>query len=126
MQRACDACGDDYEAKRPNSRFCSDTCRKRGQRGARSEPDAPKNTEVESAVRAELESVGRGRSPLGLAALALARRVDDGRDTGAGLAALVRQLGVTLAAATAGVTVEQSPLDAQRDELAERRRRLGA
>jgi hypothetical protein len=78
---------------------------------------------VESALLAELTAVERAATALGQAALALARRVDIGRDTGAGLAALVKQLEATAKAATADVKSAASPLDLMRDELAERRSR---
>ena len=147
MLRPCDVCGVSYEAKRPNSRFCSGTCRKRFSRGVVTLPEVTGSenltvTEgdvppvatlvpsadseagpVESALLAELAEVERSTTALGQAALALARRVDIGRDTGAGLASLVKQLEATTKAATANVKSAASPLDLMRDELAERRSR---
>lgn len=144
MQRACDSCGEAYEALRPASKFCSPTCRKRASRGATTPkvvtdsetapvtggdivpfpvPPPPDREagEVESALLAELTKVERGGTSLGRAALALARRVDEGRDTGAGLASLVKQLEATSKAATADVKSAVSPVERMRDELAERR-----
>jgi hypothetical protein len=125
-----------YEAKRPNSKFCSATCRKRASRGyvlstpgkvvalgtvlAPTEPD--NDGKVEATTLAALAEAERDNTPLGQAALALARRVDVGRDTGAGLAALVKQLEATLRAATVGVQSDASALDKAHDELAARRR----
>lgn len=147
MLRPCDVCGVSYEAKRPNSRFCSGTCRKRFSRGVVTLPEVteseiapvtegdmpavatlvpPSDLEVgpvETALLAELMEVDRQATALGQAALALARRVDIGRDTGAGLASLVKQLEATAKAATANVKSEASALDLMRDELAERRSR---
>lgn len=139
MKRPCDICGDTYEAKRPSSKYCSDTCRKRSSRGAVKAPDLTEGDgdlielpvsargigqgPVESALRAELKTAERDGTALGQAALALARRVDIGRDTGAGLASLVKQLEATSKAATADVKSAVSPLDRMRDELAERRSR---
>jgi hypothetical protein len=79
--------------------------------------------EVETAVRATLEDAGRLSTPLGQVALALARRLDaPGGDTGAGLAALAKQLAATLAA----VTADARPADDLLDELRARRdRKLG-
>ncbi len=75
----------------------------------------------------ELERVGRLNTALGQAAVLLARRLDgSSRDTGSAVAALARQLQATLAAATANVGDEASPLDRARDELAARRARRGA
>jgi len=58
----------------------------------------------------------------GQAALLLAGRVESGRDGGSAVAALVRQLGLTMEAALAGGRVAHSPLEQMRAELAERRR----
>ena len=129
MERSCDICGGAYEAKRPNSKYCGDTCRKRASRGAVPADEVPTLVPdlevgpVESALLAELTEVERTKTALGQAALALARRVDIGRDTGAGLASLVKQLEATAKAATANVKSDASPLDLMRDELAERRSR---
>lgn len=135
MERPCDICGEAYEAKRPASKYCSDTCRKRASRGAVATPEAPiavlpaptpEVGEVEAALLVELATAERSTTSLGRAALALARRVDIGRDTGAGLASLVKQLEATAKAATADVKSAASPLDKARDQLAERRAARGA
>ena len=65
---------------------------------------------------------GRRGSVAGQAALLLAGRVESGRDGGSAVAALVRQLGLTMEAALAGGRVAHSPLEQMRAELAERRR----
>ena len=75
---------------------------------------------VESAVRAELERSGKVATVLGQAALVLARRLDlPAMDTGSAIAALVKQLETTLAAALADGPQES-------DELEELRRRREA
>ena len=132
MERACDSCGALYLARSPLSRYCSPRCAKRAQRtglarsaqGAATIAEPPAVTqEVEAAVRATLEDAGRLSTPLGQVALALARRLDSpSGDTGAGLAALAKQLAATLAAATADVR----PADDLLTELRARRdRKLG-
>lgn len=128
MDRPCDVCGQIYEAKRPTSKFCGSTCRMRASRGhVAGPPVVTLVTElevgpVESAALAQLRAVERESTTLGLAAIALAHRVDAGRDTGAGLASLVKQLEATVKAATADVRDPASPLDLMRDELAQRRK----
>jgi hypothetical protein len=135
MQRPCDVCGESYEAKRATSKYCSDRCKMRKARGAVTAAEAesiptlvPDHTEgpVTESALVTLRAAERVDSPLGQAALALARRVDLNRDTGAGLAALVKQFEATLGAATANVKSEQSALDKRRDELAARRAARGA
>jgi hypothetical protein len=129
MDRNCDVCGIAYSAHRPNSRFCSDTCRKRAQRGAltaengRSEAEFEGPGAVEGATLAALEAAGRLETPLGQAALTLARRLDHSeREPAAGVATVAKQLGATLEAATAGANKAADPLD----ELKTRRDRLFA
>ncbi len=132
MQRACDACRTLYTAKSPLSRYCSPRCAKRAQRtglarsaqGAAMIAQPPAATqEVEAAVRLALEDAGRLSTPLGQVALALARRLDSpSGDTGAGLAALAKQLAATLAAAT---TDARPTGDLLTDLRARRDRKLG-
>ena len=132
MKRTCDACGAPYTAKSPLSRYCSPRCAKRAQRtglarsaqGAAMIAEPPAATqEVEAAVRLALEDVGRLSTPLGQVALALARRLDSpSGDTGAGLAALAKQLAATLAAATADA---RPTGDLLTDLRARRDRKLG-
>lgn len=119
MQRNCDVCGAAYQAQRSTSKYCSPSCRARKAQGARkrkaevvSLPAAEeKDGSVEAATRAELDAAGQVNSALGQSALALARRLDEGRDPGTGLASMVRQLQTTLAAALADAQVDEDPLD---------------
>ncbi len=78
------------------------------------------------AVEAELDAAGRRRSCLGQAALLLARRVESDRDGGSAVAALVRQLGLTMEAALAGGRVAHSPSADTRDEIGATSPRPGA
>lgn len=116
MQRPCDSCGSGYEARRPNSRFCSPKCRKRAQRAPAGEspPRVPValHPMISAATGRELTAAGRLESSLGQAALALARRIDGSAfDSGSSLAALTREWRMTLAAAVEGVPLAASPLD---------------
>ncbi len=132
MERACDSCGAPYFARSPLSRYCSPRCAKRAQRtglarsaqGAAMIAEPPAVTqEVQAAVRLALEDAGRLSTPHGQVALALARRLDSpSGDTGAGLAALAKQLAATLAAVTADVRSADDLLDELR---ARRDRKLG-
>jgi hypothetical protein len=77
-----------------------------------------------SATLAELTAAGRAGSAAGQAVLVLARRIDASEgETGAGLAALVRQHGATLADAVKGRRAVANPLDELR--LARERRAAG-
>ena len=120
MQRNCDVCQNHYEAKRPNSKFCSDTCRKRAQR-APEIVTAPlvavdfnpaSAGALYAATLRELEACEQVESSLGQTALLLARRLDDTpMDTGSSVAALVREHRATLQEAVERGTIAADPLD---------------
>lgn len=121
MQRNCDSCSSPYTAQRPNSRFCSESCRKKASRGTESpaiEPIAAGVASTRSRVQAELEKAGRAETYLGAAALALADRIDQSTAV-MGFAALVKELRSTMEAATAGVVKAGDAVDevtARREE----------
>jgi hypothetical protein len=128
MQRACDSCGETYEAQRKASRFCSPRCRQRAQRGQvinLPDPETEPATDgpLRSATLDELSAAGRQGTALGVAALLMATRLDSASDSAAGIAALTKQWQATLNAAMAGATKRADLLD----ELKGRRdRRRGA
>ena len=108
INRRCDVCGVPYEAKRAASKYCGDVCRKRATRGAPlavlevdADPAVGPAGGTVAAVRVELEAVEQSTSALGAMALALAARVDSGRETGSAMATLTRELRATMAAAKA-------------------------
>ena len=77
---------------------------------------------VAEATRAALVAAERSSTPAGTACMVLAERIDAGQDSGAALAAMVKQLVATLADATRGTKVTASPVD----ELRSRRDRKRA
>lgn len=118
MQRNCDACGEPYIAKRRNSRFCSDTCRKRGHRGQAFSADSVSDyagAEIVLVTKATLEQAGRLTTVLGAAAVELARSIPHAGDSAK--AGLVKELRAVMAEALDGVTQAADPFD----ELAARR-----
>lgn len=135
MVKSCASCGRKFEPKRPNGKYCGPTCRQRAHRAPKpteAEQDAPVVTlptpvvegGTAASTRAELDAAGRLDTAAGQAALTLARRIDDcGSETGASLAALVKQHLATLQMATAGAERAADPIDELR---ARRERRLGA
>ena len=132
MERACDSCGAPYSARSPLSRYCSSRCAKRAQRTGLSrsaaEPAvvavAPSGAgAVEAAVRGALEAAGRLSTPLGEVALVLAHRMDaPGGESGSALAAVAKQLTMTLATATSDAPPAD---DLLKDLRARRDRKLG-
>ena len=121
------ACGTTFTAKDRRAKWCSDRCRKRGQRGGEvvslpTEPKAEKPGPVETQAHRELSDAGRLDSSIGQACLVLARRLDrPGVDTGSALSTVAARLEDLMAKATraAGASAPQQ----YRDELAARRAR---
>ena len=118
-ERSCQHCGGTFTAQRSTARYCSSGCRAKAtearrqaavvaELGARPTVETPS---VSSAVRAELAAVDRLMSSAGAAALALAARIDAQAESGASVAALVKQLHATMAEATKDVRVAADPLD---------------
>lgn len=131
MERTCASCAQPFDGATSRAKYCSTACRKRAfrDRGAGLtelrvvEPRPDTAGLVETATRAELDAAGRTATSLGAKAVALAVRIDAGRDTGAALAALVRQHDATMAEAMRGVSTRTSIVD----ELRRRRdAKLGA
>jgi len=117
MQRNCASCGVLYDAKRPNSKYHNDTCRKRAQRAPVKPAEMPPpplllgNAPLTAAVRSELTAAARLDSMLGQAALALAGRIDSPHESGASVASLVKQLRETMVDALKGAEKAADVLD---------------
>ena len=116
MQRACDSCGTDYEAKRPSSRYCSTKCRNRAARAGTSKPrvatdakPASTSTTVADQVRRELGT--QLDSAAGQMALSLAHRLDGAVDTGSAMAAVARELRSILAELLGSTIQVADPID---------------
>lgn len=124
MRRPCDVCRRPYEAVRANSRYCSDTCSKRARRGA-GQTDTPAGVSVEQATRVALAEYERVDTWQGQTALALAKQLDEGHDTGAAKAQLAKQLAASMEVALSGVAVVDDPLDELRTMRDRRRASAG-
>ena len=117
MQRKCESCGRSYQAARPNSKFCGDTCRKRAQRSPKSgavkptEPTPSLAAGLEAVTARELEAADRLDTVFGQAALVLARRIESPMETGSSIASMTKQLRETMADALKGAQQVADPLD---------------
>lgn len=125
MQITCGSCGKTFEAARKSRQFCSDACRKRAKRGnviAIESARVPTMSagSVEASTQAELEAVDLLGSALGQMAVALARRIDVGNETGAATAALARELRATMEAVEARAPQPEGKVSSLRLRLAER------
>lgn len=117
MQRACDSCGTDYEAKRPTSRYCSTKCRNRAARAGVSKPRIHAEssdpivitTTVADQVRRELGQILE--SSAGQMALSLAHRLDAAVDTGSAMAAVARELRTIMGELLGTVADVADPID---------------
>lgn len=154
-QCACTVCGTQYEAQRSTSRYCSTKCRTRASRAGTSRKKEPASGQVvtqlpvaaappadavgggsaadglpysqEQLTIQELEAAGRLDTALGMSCVILARRIDSNhRETGSGVAALVRQLEASMRSATVNAHASEDPVQRAKDELAARRQRRRA
>lgn len=81
-----------------------------------------RSTKVVRATKAELDKAGRLDTALGQQALVLARRIDEATDSGSALAAVAKELRVTLAEATKAASSTADPVDELRARREARRR----
>lgn len=137
MTATCARCGADFETRRRSARWCSDRCRTQASRArkagkpdtvkppTKAKPRKARPVEVEvgvtPAVVRELAAAGRGETSAGRAAVALARRIDDGAESSAGLAALTRELSCRMAEALADVETAADSIDELRARREARR-----
>ena len=129
MQRACDNCGKTYAARRPQSKFCSDSCRARAGKlrkagisapiRAKSAPEPVATGKLTAATLAELGPAAETAD--GLLLLALAERIDAAADTGSSIAALSREYAARKADLIEAQPAAANPHDELR-ALRERRR----
>ena len=126
---SCLACGASLEGTR-QKKFCANNgvCKMRWHRGARVVPMRPEgeqaSSDVESATRGELEAAGRDGTHLGRLALSLAARIDEGRGTDQGYAALAKELRAVMVEALKGAGETVDPVDELR-RLRDRKRNAG-
>lgn len=76
---------------------------------------------VLAATRAELVALGKLDSPLGAVALTLAARLDQGQDPGSAMAAMAKELRVTMAELGRTGQAAADPVDELRRRREERR-----
>lgn len=136
MDRTCLACGEPLQGTR-RRKYCNDACKKRYHRGARAaketQDDGPKQPagegiqSTEAATMLALAEAGKLGTPGGQAALVLARRIDQSyRDTGSGLASMVKRLQETVETLTSDVVEDNDPLDELTRRRAEKQARAAA
>jgi hypothetical protein len=130
--RKCDHCGSRYTTKSQLSRYCTAACRNTAYRsrkaGAGSPQPAPDTDQglVERETRVELARLGGTGTPMGAVAVALARRVDGAAgEAGSSVAALARELRMTLGVVAEASKVEADPIDELRQRREERLRGAG-
>lgn len=74
---------------------------------------------IRTAVREELEAIGKAGTPAGTVALTLATRLDAGEDPGSAMAAMAKELRTTMAELARTAPAQADPVD----ELKKRRQR---
>ena len=124
MLKACEQCGNEYLAQRSTARFCSDVCRSAatkakarnaanaqltadetvvsivGRKASVKAPRTPPNPGAGGVEKTLTRELGDALdTSVGQQAVILARRIDSGNDTSAGLVAASKQLLLLTAAA---------------------------
>lgn len=66
---------------------------------------------VLASVRAELDQIGKSASPMGAVALTLAARLDAGEDPGSAMAAMAKELRLTMTELNQAAPVAKDPVD---------------
>lgn len=125
MDRTCTACGKTFTAKRSTAKYCSSSCRANVSTGkvVPLNPGAPiashpaSTGSLSDATSTQLADAGRADTPVGVAALLLARQLDDPTTPPAARAGLTREFRSTLAEALKGATAGSAvdDLRARRD-----------
>jgi hypothetical protein len=135
MLRKCDACQTEYVAKRRSSKYCSERCKKRAQRGPAIAPVVPivaapsasaevERGPLEAATFAELVAVKQETTSAGVAALSFAKMIDNpGPNSLASVAAISREHSRKLGEAIAAGSAKADPLDELAKQREERRAR---
>lgn len=119
VQRTCDVCGRDFEAKRKDAKTCSATCRSNKRNlSAPPDPDEVGSNSLVKATTAELAAAGKVDTMLGQLAISLAGRMSG---TTTGLAALSKELRSVIDAALGVKTPGAAPVTDDVDELRARR-----
>lgn len=113
----CAACGESFEAKSSRAKYCSGTCRTRGNRGA---GDEPVRSGLVAETERELKRLGKAESVAGQQALLVAQRLVNPSTSGSAVAALSVDLSRLMAHLSRGAQVVD-PVQAAKDEVARKR-----
>lgn len=136
MQRACDSCGDPYEAPTRRSKYCSTACRMAASRarhaeaaradaaGTVVEPSAPVSTKVGDALRTELEKLQVAGTYEGTIAIGIAKQLDSGAVVGTAYVSLSKELDRRVEALRTKAERPGDPAAAAKASIREKRLRL--
>lgn len=127
LQRLCEECGADFEAKTKRAKFCTTACRVRANRrpskvGRAKSSGAAEVVQLHTApsstvddpedslagqVRRTLSEIDALTTVAGMAALRVARQIDKGEDSGSAVATLSKELSRLMAEARTEVAPKQ-------------------
>lgn len=130
MQRACDQCGEPYEAKRSTSKYHSAACRVAANRGtppaelANPKGQTPASTDVADALLKELTLLGLADSYEAAIAIKTARQLDNGTIVGTAFTSLSKELDRRVDALRLKAERPDDPAREIRERFEEKRLRL--
>ena len=126
MQVTCAGCGESFEAKRKTAKYCSGTCRTRGNRRADEAPVATSaSAGLSESTRAELARLRKLDTVQGQQVMVIALRMESLFETGSAVAALSREHSRLMGLLSRDAKVVD-PVQAAKDEVARKRAQRNA
>lgn len=123
MQVVCGGCGDTFEAKRKTAKYCSGTCRTRGNRRSGEAPAVANG--LSESTRAELARLRKLDTVQGQQVMVIALRMESLFETGSAVAALSREHSRLMGLLSRDAKVVD-PVQAAKDEVARKRAQRNA
>lgn len=113
MTLVCGSCGGNFESKTSRAKYCKDSCRAKAHRSkngaapilrpvSTSAPDQVVADGIVSVVESTLINAGRLNTPMGQLCMVLARQINSGAESAAGMSSLSKELSARLGEALAG------------------------
>lgn len=113
----CEQCGEEFQAKRSDAKTCSATCRTRAKRSA---PESA-STGIVAATELELKRLAALDTFDGQHLMTLATRMASGKETGAAVASLSRELSRVMQVVRATSTHTEDEVEKARRRRDEKR-----
>ena len=125
MRKACEQCGEPFDAKRSTAKYCGPRCRQQARRRsspAEAEAVDPRLPRIVELTTKELTRLEKLDTVTGQQALALAHRMCSTKDTASSIAAASRELDRLMLRLSSGAASQEDQLASARRRRDEKRR----